>query len=1168
MTDAKGDIDAFIETWAASGGGERSNYQLFLTQLCDLLGVPQPERAVEDEARNAYVFERRVTRRRLDGSTTATFIDLYKRGCFILEAKQSAKREKRLAEQLGLDLPPQRVGSGKRGGAQWDALMRNAREQAEAYAKRLPPEEGWPPFLVVVDVGHVIELYADFSLQGKHYAQFPDRQSYRIYLEDLRDEAVRARLRLVWTDPHVLNPARRTAQVTREIAELLARLSRSLETRMARALPDGLSARDRANHEHAIAEKVALFLMRCLFTMFAEDVGLLARDSFVGLLERYTGKANRLHITLTHLWQDMNRGGFSPALEIDVLHFNGGLFKESDALEVTEDDLTLLIHAAQRQWQEVEPAIFGTLLERALDIRERSRLGAHYTPRAYVERLVVATVVEPLTEDWRNVQAAAEQWLKEGAAEKARREVRRFHQRLCATTVLDPACGTGNFLYVTMELLKRLEGEVLEALKDLGEDQYLLELDRHTVDPHQFLGLEINPRAVAIAELVLWIGYLQWHFRTRGRTAPAEPVLKNFRNIREQDAILAFDKQTLMRDDAGKPVTRWDGATTKISPVTGEAVPDPEARIEVYSYSNPRPAEWPKADFIVGNPPFIGGKDMRRELGDGYAEACWAARPHIPGGADFVMHFWDKAAECVRLGAARRFGLITTNSITQKFSRRVIEHHMRGSKKVPPVSLLMAVPDHPWLKSPDKAAVRIAMTVGVAGDWEGVLRRVVEERDLNTDAPKVTLGDREGKIWADFTVGANTSAAVPLHANEGLSSRGVSLHGAGFIVTPAQAHALGTVSGLDEHILAYRNGRDLTARPRGVMVIDLYPLSETQVRDRFPAVYQWVLDRVKPERDNNNRASYRDNWWIFGEPRRELRPALTGLSRYIATVETSKHRFFQFLDGDVRPDNKLVCIASADAHTLGVLSSRIHVTWALAAKSRLGQGNDPVYVKTFCFDAFPFPDPPEALKMRIRDLGERLDAHRKAVLERHRQLTMTGLYNVLEKLRAGVALTDAERDVYDAGLVGVLREIHEDLDAAVAEAYGWPADLPDEEILMRLVALNKERAEEERRGQVRWLRPEFQAPKEAVAAKTEQLEAELGPVETGAKKPKLPADLPDQVAAIRAALDGTPQPLSALELARRFSQGRRVEKQVDAVLKTLTLLGQAERVGGGYTSAH
>ncbi len=1166
-------IDAFILRWQQAGGGERANYQMFLTELCTLIGAPLPEPMVEDDSRNAYVFERRVAAQTLDGASTPNYIDLYKRGCFVLEAKQSRKREKQLKElQIPMDLPSApaaagRSGSGRREGARWDTIMRNAREQAENYAKRLPVEEGWPPFLIVVDVGHMIELYADFSLQGKYYAQFPDRQSFRIALDDLRKPAIREQLRLVWSNPLELNPARRTAEVTREIAELLAKLSTSLETRLIRALPEAQQPEKRSEAYHVIAEKVAMFLMRCLFTMFAEDIGLLKPNGFSELLNRYKGKANRVHFALERLWRDMDTGHFSPELEEDVLRFNGGLFRDATAIEVNDDELNWLTIAAGRNWKDVEPAIFGTLLERALSPSERHRLGAHYTPRAYVERLVVSTIIEPLTEDWRNIQAAAAQLQQAGELEKARQVVRSFHQQLCDLRILDPACGTGNFLYVAMELLKRLEGEILEVLTDLGDSQYNLELDRHTIDPHQFLGLEINPRAVAIAELVLWIGYLQWHFRIRGRAMPAEPVLKNFANIAEQDAILKYANWDVLRDAAGRPVTRWNGTSFKLHPITGEEVPDEEARIELRRYINPRAADWPKADFIIGNPPFIGGKDMRQELGDGYAEACWAARPHIPGAADFVMHFWDKAAETVRAGKARRFGLITTNSITQAFSRRVIERHLGGKK---PLALVMAVPDHPWMKSADRAAVRIAMTVAAAGTGSaglGVLRQVAGEFDLNTDSPRVVLRERTGKIQADLTIGAAVIAAKPLEANAGLCSPGVKLHGAGFIVTQKQAAelGLGKIPGLENHILHYRNGRDLAARPRDVMVIDLFPLKAEQVRDRFPAVYQWVADRVKPERDLNNRDTYRQNWWIFGEPRRELRPALAGLSRYIATVETSKHRFFQFLDISVRPDNKLIAVADDDAFILGVLSSKHHLAWCLAQKTRLGQGNDPVYVKTLCFDRFPFPDVQEAaLKNRIRALADQLDQQRKEVLAQHKHLTMTGLYNVLEKVRAGETLNDADKDAYNAGLVGVLRQLHDEIDQAVAQAYGWPADLDDEAIVERIVALNQQRAREEQAGTIRWLRPAFQAiGSTALEKQTGQIEAELMVVDK-AKKPKLPTTLPEQVAAIRAILLQADQALSAREVAAAFAQGRRVEPKITELLQTLVLLGQADLSGDKF----
>ena len=579
----------FIERWRASGASERSNYQLFLAQLCDVLDVPQPDPAKEETAENAYVFERRVTFDNGDGTTSPGFIDLYKRDCFVLEAKQGSESDRAKDPALSekFKAAKRRKGTAVRGTQAWDEAMVRARGQAEGYAKALPVEDGWPPFLIVVDVGHVFELYADFTRSGKAYTPFPDPRSFRITLAHLAEEAARATLRAVWLDPSSLDPTRRSAKVTREVAARLAELAKSFEG---------------AGHA---PKSVADFLMRCLFTMFAEDVGLIPAQSFTEMLKSLEGAAAKFQPMAKSLWEHMNRGGFSSELRETLWRFNGGLFESPDALSVTEDQLALLIEAAQSDWKDVEPAIFGTLLERALDPAERHKLGAHYTPRAYVERLVLPTVVEPLRRDWRNVQAAALTLTKQGKIKKAVKVLQGFHQDLCRVRVLDPACGSGNFLYVTLEHMKRLEGEVLNALAELDERQAHLEFEGHAVAPEQFFGIEINPRAAAIAEMVLWIGHLQWHFRTR-TDPPGEPILRKFKNIECRDAVLAWDREELARDEHGKPITRWDGRTTKTHPVTGKEVPDETARVEVTDYVNPRPATWPEADYVVGNPPFVG----------------------------------------------------------------------------------------------------------------------------------------------------------------------------------------------------------------------------------------------------------------------------------------------------------------------------------------------------------------------------------------------------------------------------------------------------------------------------------------------------------------------------------------------------------------------------------
>lgn len=1140
------DVDQFINRWSArEGGQERANYALFLSELCSVIGVPAPEPAGHEAGLNAYVFERAVTFRQPDGTTARGRIDLYKRGSFVLEAKQSRQgKGGKLGdlEQQAL-LPPHAAAKPKRDVRGWDVLMLNARRQAEDYAKALPSSEGWPPFLIVCDVGHCLELFADFSGQGKNYAQFPDRQGFRIFMDDLRNPDVRERLRLIWTSPHELDPTKKAAKVTRDIAVRLAKVSVFLESRRA---TDG-------RPQHA-PEQIALFLMRCLFTMFAEDVELLPKDSFRNVLARCRDNPALFPRLVGQLWEAMDTGEFAFALEQKVRRFNGYLFKDRTVLPLPADEIGELYQAALANWREVEPAIFGTLLEQALDPVERRRLGAHYTPRAYVERLVVAALIEPLRAEWDHVQATAERLNSAGSGKAALAEVEKFYGRLCETKVLDPACGTGNFLYVAMEMMKRLEGEVLEAVADLG-GQEALTFEGHTVDPHQFLGIEVNPRAAAIAELVVWIGFLQWHFRTKG-SAPAEPVLKDFRTIKAMDAVLAHDPRTLRLDQTGQPETRMDA--------DGQ-------RVEVYDYRNPKRPVWPDVDYIVGNPPFIGGKDIRGRFGEGYAKALWAAHPHMNESADFVMYWWDRAAELLTRKGSRlkRFGFVTTNSITQEFSRRVMAARMKAKK---PVSLVMAIPDHPWTKqTKDAAAVRIAMTVVVAGTHEGVLSEVVSERHLESDTPELELVVRRGTINADLTVGADVTAAVALKANDFVCSPGVKLHGAGFIVTRREAEALGLGrrQGLDRHIREYRNGRDLAASPRDVLVIDLFGLSADTVRRDFPEVYQHVVQTVKESkdekgrpngRDANNRDTYRLNWWIFGEPRPDLRSALSGLSRYIATVETSKHRVFQFLDASILPDNRLICMALDSSFHLGVLSSRIHVCWSLATGGTLE--DRPVYTKTACFDRFPFPDEAGVHATKISAVADELDAFRKDRQAECPGLTITQIYNVLEKLRSPDALTDDDERVRSDGLVLILKELHDRLDGLVCDAYGWPHDLSDEEVVARLVALNKERAKAEARHVIHWLRPDYQMVKagmgeQAPRAAGKQVELGLVAEAARAQKPGFPDDEVARTAAIMAALAGLAAPADAAMIASGFRQGRRVEPQVQQTLLSLFRMGYA-----------
>lgn len=622
------------------------------------------------------------------------------------------------------------------------------------------------------------------------------------------------------------------------------------------------------------------------------------------------------------------------------------------------------------------------------------------------------------------------------------------------------------------------------------------------------------------------------------------------------------------RDERGAPVTRWDGETMKTHPVTGKPVPDEAARAEVYRYVNPKAATWPKADFIIGNPPFIGGKDVREKLGGGYFEALFLTT-NMPESADFVMHWWDKAALAVRKGGARRFGFVTTNSITQTFSRRVVAKHLDAKDRV---SLVFAIANHPWVDEKNGAAVRIAMSVAELGTLDGTLLSVINE----VEAPEsIEMRFNVGCITSNLRIGADITSCRSLRANLNLAHQGVKLHGDGFIIDGTLARSMIERQPVASAVIRpFRNGQDITTKLKDRYAIDLFGRGAEEARRDYPEAYQHIYVHVKPERDLNRREIRKRNWWLFGETVPALRNAISGLHRYIATVRTSKHRTFVFLNEEVLPESRLVSVASNDGFMLAVLSSKLHVLWTLAWGTRLGKGDDPNYNNSECFDPFPFPaDVPEPLKARIRAEAEALDAQRKRVLAEHPDLTLTKLYNVLEALRAadrgGPALSDKDRDVHDRGLVTLIRQHHDAIDDGVADAYGWGDDyragtLDDETILTRLVALNAERAGEETRGLIRYLRPDYQDPgyRVPVSATLDLGEAAIAPVSNVIL---WPASLPEQVGAVQAILAAAARPMAAQDVARTF-KGKRAGT-VRPVLDALAGVGLARRLTDGRYAA-
>jgi hypothetical protein len=1117
-------VQNFLSKWLDSEGNERANYQTFFGDLCVALGVdePPPKGSMEGDR---YCFDKNI-KFFTEKAETTRFADFYKEGHFLIEAKQGSTTSAK--------------GHGKRGTKGYRDTMQKAFNQAKSYAyNRMLP--ALPPFLMTCDIGSHFEIWEGFSGE---YGSYGARQ--RVNLNDLAQPEMFDRFVSIFNDPQSLNPEKYRARVTREVAAELAKLSRWLEEQ---------------GHE---AQETASFLMRCIFTMFAEDVELLRGEVFTkALRDRWIPNPQTFQAEIENLWQTMNTGG-TFGFE-HILRFNGSFFEDARAFALPKEQLEILYAAAAKDWSQVEPAIFGTLLERALEKKERSRLGAHYTPRSYVERLVRPVVMEPLRQQWDEVELelrrllATEEGQEPTIAQKkaAEKEIQGFLSQLRQVKILDPACGTGNFLYVTLDLLKGLEQEAIARLVDITGS---MQIDLNQVNPAQFLGIEINPRAAAIAELVIWIGYLQWYFKRYGNATPPEPVLQAFKNIECRDAVLAYDgREPDIDAKTGEVRTRWGGQMMK-HPVTGEGVPDPSDKVVIYRYLNARAAEWPEADYIVSNPPFIGNSRIREAIGDGYVEVLRQEYLGVPETVDYVMYWWHKAANLVHASQINRFGFITTNSIRQPRLRSVIDFH---AAKDNPTSLIFTIPDHPWAE--EGADVRISMTVVEAENIQGkkmaTIGVVTDESGAETPestADRLTISwKKTSKIHNNLQAGVNLTIAIPLRANSELSCQGVKLHGKGFLL---QAKDLDLVE--PDCISRFTTGRDLVKNETGSYVLDLLGLTEKELADKLPKTYQWVLEKVHPERVQNNRKVYREKWWVFGEPRSSYREVWKSIPFYIATTRTAKFRVFQFLSSDIIAESGIVMVFLDDAYFLGILSSNFHILWSMAAGGWMGVGNDSVYNHAHCFHAFPFPESSSDQKQRIRELGDRLDSHRKQVQAAHPEITITGMYNLLEKLRAGQEFTEADRNYNNKALVSTLKQIHDELDQAVFAAYGWQdlwaaqqngTDI-NETILERLVALNAERAAEERNGLIRWLRPEYQAPQSTATQTTiEAIDLEPETAIVPIEQQKWPTAPKAQLAAIRDLLRTSSGSWTVAQIANQFT-GSNTKKKLAAIEENLDRL--------------
>lgn len=846
----------------------------------------------------------------------------------------------------------------------WEYKTRH-RDLKDAYNQLLQYREALenPPLLVVCDIER-FEVHTNFTNTAK--------KTYAWTNDQIGDPEVLRVLRALFYAPDTLRPEKTVEQVTEEAAADFAQLAPMLAGR-------GVES-----------HRAAHFLIRLLFCLFAEDVDLLPAQLFTRIVAATRLDPPAFADRLRELFGVMAAGGYFGADKI--AHFNGGLFADAEIVPLEVAELAILYAATRHDWANIEPAIFGTLFERSLDPAKRSQLGAHYTGKREITRIVEPVLMAPLRARWLEVRERAETLRDErdevlrkytgarhGAATTARNEAEQalskclldFYHDLANVQVLDPACGSGNFLYVSLALLLDLQNEVstFAAASRLGG---LLP----TVTPAQLHGLEVSAYARELAQVVVWIGYLQW-MRAHGFHADEHPVLKPMRTIAERDAVLDLS--------------------------------DPAA---------PREPDWPAVDAIVGNPPFLGGKRMRSELGDVYVDALFRAYDgRVPREADFVCYWFEKARASVATGMARRAGLVATNSIRGGANRHVLDRIKRSG------DIFMAWADEPWTL--DGAAVRISLVGFDAG----------AERTRALDGRAVVT------INADLTASVDLTTARRLTENLGIAFMGDTKGGPFDIPGPLARAMLAAPLNPNgrpnaDVVRPWVNGLDLTRRPRGMSIIDFgldMPLERAAL---YEQPFTHVERHVKPERAKSR--TTRSEWWLHERPRPELRTALAPLPRYICTPRVATHRLFAWLTPETLPDSATIAIARDDDYTFGVLHSRPHELWSLRKGTSLE--DRPRYTPTTTFETFPFPRPSDDQREAIAAAARALNARRDAWLNPPgaseadlRVRTLTNLYN--------------QRPAW-------LRLAHDQLDRAVLAAYGWLPDLADDDLLARLLALN------------------------------------------------------------------------------------------------------------------
>ena len=999
----------FKRKWARYSGKETAAYQEHFNDLCALLGQPTPATA-DPTGSESFCFQKRVVKdeelfaledsgkvaEEANGHRERGFADVWKRGCFAWEYKGKKKN---------LD-------------AAYQQLLR--------YRESLLN----PPLLVVCDFDrYIVRTNFNGTVQETH--EFTNA--------NIDTPLVQGWLRSLFFDPEFLKPQRTTAEVTEKLAAQIGEVARSLQERESVELADA-----KTRQEHSVAQRknlrIARFLNRIVFCFFAEDTGLLPPRVVADIFKGGVDDPEHFSETLEELFATMATGGRFGKDKIK--HFNGHLFEEATVFQLNEKEIGALATAAEADWQFIQPSIMGTLFERALERAQRSQIGAHYTSEEDILMLVEPVLMAPLRREWSEIKRdLAKAFARGEGSTTDRAKLLAFQKRIATVTVLDPACGSGNFLYVAIKLLLDLEKEVIAFATQLG---FKLQ---PRVSVQQLKAIEINPYAFELAQVSVQIGYLQWR-RDNGFDNEREPVLQDLNNFQNEDALLV-------------PHFRSKPKSLK------EAQAGEHADDDALKFYSER--KWPNCDVIVSNPPFLGSVKIWKELGREYQSELWRIyEQRVSRGADLCCYWFEKARDLIEQRDCKRAGLLATQAIRGGANRETLKRIKETG------DIFFAISDKEWVL--DGANVHVSM---IAFD-----DKKHSERWLD--------GRRVAKINSNLTGAVDTTGAARLQIHRELCFRGVPKVGK-FELKQEEALRLlaepnPSLRPNSDVVRPWMNGLDVTRRPKHLWIID-FNVRDKDAAAQYAGPFKWVQKHVLPLRIKNKRGHRRQNWWLHAETGAGLRSATHLLARFPATLSISKHRIFVWLQQPTFPDQQLYVFARDDDYFFGVLHSRFHEVWALKLGTRLE--TRPRYTPTTCFETFPFPEPNEKQKIDISTAAKQLNELRENWLNppewtTTRVLEFSGATDgpwsrfVVDPGARGIGTVryprieprddDCAKKLAKRTLTNLYNErpawvanAHAKLDTAVAAAYGFNVDLSDEQILEKLLALNLERAAAEKK---------------------------------------------------------------------------------------------------------